>query len=277
MAISKKIRMQHVEYQGKKVAYTFSKKNAAQTIILLHGFCEDSRMWDDWLKLLPDDHNYLRIDLPGFGQSELHDNLTVESLADAVRAVLEGEGIQKCLLTGHSMGGYVSLAFAEKYGGMLTGLCLFHSQAHADTEEKKTARLKSVEFVERNGHILYVRQLIPKLFAYDYSKGYPSEVNRLIFHASKYDPAGIIAALHAMRQRPDRQSVLENIDCPVLFFIGKKDAAVPLENSLEQTHLPNISDIQIYPNVGHMGMFEAPRKTAKAFRSFVKRIGGLED
>lgn len=266
--------MQYTEYQGKKVAFSDSGKNSGQDIVLLHGFSEDSRVWDEWLQLLPEHHRYLCIDLPGFGQSEPHDDLSVESMAGAVHAVLAETGVKKCVLVGHSMGGYVSLAFAEKYGPQLNGLCLFHSQAHADNEEKKAARLKSVEFVERNGHVLYVRQLIPKLFAYDYSKGYPAEVNRLIFHATKYQPEAITAALHAMRQRPDRQGVLEKIKCPVLFFIGKMDEALPHENSLAQTHLPDVADIHIYPNVGHMGMFEAPWKTAKAFRTFLSRIEG---
>lgn len=269
--------MQHIDHQGKSLSYYFSGESSGPVVVLLHGFCEDSRMWDDWLKLLPNSYRYLRIDLPGFGNSELTDHLSIESMADAVHAVLDSEGIGKCVLVGHSMGGYVSLAFAEKHAEMLNGLCMFHSQPFADTAEKKEARLKSVEFIERNGHVVYVRQLIPKLFAYDYSKGYQAEVNRLIFHASKYNPEAIIAALHAMRQRPDRSEVLKNIQCPVQFFIGKLDAAVPFENSLAQSYLPNVADIQINPNVGHMGMFEAPRKTAKAFRSFLKMIEGLKD
>lgn len=268
--------MQHIDFQGKKIAYFSSGEKSEPTVVLLHGFCEDSRMWDEWLPLLSKHYHYLRIDLPGFGQSEVQPELSMDYIADAVNAVLEKEAIEKCLLTGHSMGGYVSLAFAEKYGEKLNGLCLFHSQPHADTEEKKAARLKAVGFVERQGHILYVRQLIPKLFAYDYSKGYPAEVNRLIYFASKYSPAGVIAALHAMRNRPDRRHVLKKIKCPVLFFIGKKDNAISLENSLEQTHLPNLSDIQIYSNVGHMGMFEAARETAKAFRSFLAQFVNFE-
>lgn len=266
--------MQHIEYQWKRLAYFAEGDEKAPAIIFLHGFCEDSRMWDEWLGLLPKSYRYLRIDLPGLGQSEVQSELSMEYIADAVNLVLEKENIEKCVLTGHSMGGYASLAFAEKYGDKLNGLCLFHSQPNADTEAKKADRLKAAKFIERNGHVLYVRQLIPKLFAYDYSKGYPAEVNRLIYFASKYPPEGITAALHAMRRRPDRSHVLKNIKCPVLFFIGKNDGAIPHKNSIAQTHLPDLADIQIYPNVGHMGMFEAPRKTAKAFRSFLSMIEG---
>ena len=149
---------------------------------------------------------------------------------------------------------------------------MFHSQPFADTDKKKENRLRAIDFINQNGHTLFVRQLIPKLFAYDYSKGYQSEVNRLIFHATKYQSSSIIASLHAMRQRPDRSGVLKNIKCPVQFIIGKQDKAIPFDVSMKQTYLPDTSDIQVYADVGHMGMFNSPRKTAKAFREFVKRL-----
>ncbi len=264
--------MNKTKFQNKNIAYFTSGGETGIPIVFLHGFCEDSRMWEDWLEKLPSSRNYLCIDLPGFGQSELGGEMSMESLADAVAAVLEEKKIDKCILVGHSMGGYVSLAFAEKHGAKLAGLCLFHSQPFADTEEKKANRLKSIDFIKKNGHILYVRQLIPKLFAYDYSKGYQMEVNKLIYYATQYQEDAIIAALNAMHQRPDRSDVLNKIKCPVQFIIGRKDTAIPYDISLAQTHLPDIADIQIYSDVGHMGMFKSPRKTAKAFRGFLKIV-----
>ena len=260
-------------FQGKNIAaFQTGEGNGKNPIVLLHGFCEDSRMWDEWLPLLPSHYSYICIDLPGFGQSELLEKTTVDNMAEAVAAVLEKLKINKCNLVGHSMGGYVACAFAEKHGDQLTSLCMFHSHPFADSEEKKDGRLKAVEFIYKNGHILFVRQLIPKLFAYDYSKGYQAEVNRLIYHATQYQPESIIASLHAMRQRPDRSEVLKNVKCPVQFFIGKMDAAVPYDLSLAQTHLPDTADIQIYDDVGHMGMFKTPRRTAKAFKKFLKLV-----
>ena len=146
---------------------------------------------------------------------------------------------------------------------------MFHSQPFADTPAKKKGRLKAIDFIERNGQVVFVRQLIPKLFAYDYSKGYQAEVNRMIFYASKYEQGAIIDSLHAMRQRPDRSEVLKKIKCPIQFFIGKEDVVIPYEVSLAQINLPGIADIQIYNDVGHMGMFKSPRKTAKAFKKFL--------
>ncbi|HFA51772.1 MAG TPA: alpha/beta hydrolase [Bacteroidetes bacterium] len=266
--------MKKINYLGKEIAYYESEEGEGLPIVLLHGFCEDSRMWDEWLPKLPSYRTYLLVDLPGFGDSEMLEETSMENMAGAVAAVLEECGIKKCVLVGHSMGGYVGLEFAKKYSEKLAGLCLFHSHPFADAEEKKEARLKAVDFINKNGHILYVRQMIPKLFAYDYSKGYQSEVNRLIYFASKYKPEAIIAALRAMRLRPDNSEVLKNIKCPVQFIIGKDDSAIPYELSMAQAHLPNIADIQILPNVGHMGMFKEPRKTAKKFKEFLKLVIG---
>lgn len=261
-----------VNFEDASIAAYRSGEEERIPVVLLHGFCEDSRMWDEWLPLLSSYHIYLRIDLPGFGASDEIADLSIERMADAVAAVLKKEKIKKCVLVGHSMGGYVACAFAKKYGEYLAGLCMFHSHPFADSEDRKANRLKSIKFIEQNGHILYVRQLIPKLFAYDYSKGYQAEVNRMIYFAAQYKQSAIIAALHAMRNRPDHAETLKAIQCPVLFFIGKEDVAVPYALSLEQTHLPDRSDIRIYEEVGHMGMFKSPRKTAKAFKEFMRMI-----
>ncbi|MEO1263686.1 MAG: alpha/beta hydrolase [Bacteroidota bacterium] len=261
-------------FRGKTITSYSDGEKSDTPVVLLHGFCEDSRMWDEWLPLLPSYRSYLRIDLPGFGNSAMLDQTSISGMAEAVATVLENRNIKKCVLVGHSMGGYVACAFAKNHGQMLKGLCMFHSHPFADSEEKKAGRLKAIDFIEKNGHVLFVRQLIPKLFAYDYSKGYQAEVNRMIYYASKYAPEAIIASLHAMRDRPDLSGVLKEIHCPVQFFIGQQDAAIPYETSLRQTHLPAQADLQIYEDVGHMGMFKSPRKTAKAFRKFLSMLNG---
>ncbi|MFQ5447790.1 MAG: alpha/beta fold hydrolase, partial [Saprospiraceae bacterium] len=258
-----------------KIAFCTVGEGEELPLVLVHGFCEDSRMWEEWQEFIPN-RRFISIDLPGFGCSGLVENLTISLMGEAIKAVLGHLAIEKCILAGHSMGGYASLAFAEKYASRLSGLCLFHSHPFADSEEKKQGRLKAIDFIKKNGHILFVRRLIPTLFAYDFSKGYQVEVNRLIHNATYYSSEAIIAALQAMRLRPDRSEVLRCIPCPVLFLIGKLDVAIPLEISLEQTYLPAVADIRILNTTGHMGMFEAPRETAKAMREFLNSAAVLE-
>lgn len=264
--------MEHIIFEGKQIAFLDNQQESeALPVVLLHGFLEDSRLWNEWLTLLPA-RRYIRIDLPGAGSSELVENLTIERMAATVAAVVEQLGLKKFILTGHSMGGYVAIAYAEKWGDKLAGLCLFHSHPFADTEEKKEARQKSIDFIHKNGHVIYVRQTIPQLFVYDYSKGYQSEVNALIHNAVQFKPEGIIAALNCMRNRRDRSEVLRQIQCPVLMLIGKHDTAVPMELSMAMAPLPNRGIVHVFPTVGHMGMFSASRETAKAFREFLAEL-----
>lgn len=254
------------------MAYTLSGEGEQTPVVLVHGFLEDSRLWDDWLALLPNNRAYLRLDLPGFHESELHENLSIESMAEALNAVVEQVGFKRFILVGHSMGGYVSLAFAEKYSQKIAGLCMFHSHPFADTEEKQAARQKAIDFINKNGHILYVRQAIPQLFIYDFSKGYQMEVNRLIHNATYFKPEAIIAALHAMRMRPDRTAVLKYATYPVLFLIGQHDSTMTLDQSMAQTTLPDLAAVHVFPTVGHMGMFSASRETSKAFREWLSAV-----
>lgn len=265
--------MQHISVNGKQVAFHLSGTESASPVVLLHGFCADSSLWQDWTPLVPS-HQFVCIDLPGFGQSGLHEGLSIESMADSVIAVADHLGISKFHLAGHSMGGYVSLALAEKHPQRLSSLCMFHSHAFADPEDTKAGRLKYIRFIKEHGHILYVRQMIPNLFNYDYARGYPMDVNKLIYHATHYAPEAIVAALEAMRARPDRSEVLKNAACPVLFIIGSHDPAIPLVMSYAQAYLPNVADIQLFSAIGHMGMFEDSRGTAKAYRNFLSRFKG---
>jgi pimeloyl-ACP methyl ester carboxylesterase len=168
------------------------------------------------------------------------------------------------------MGGYVSLAFAERFPERLIGLGMFHSQAMADSDEKKINRQKSIDFIRRQGSALYVKQTIPGLFAPNFINSNTFLIEKLSFRASQYAPEGIVAALAAMKNRPDRSDVLAQLHCPVLFIIGKLDGAIPWENSMAQTHLPGRADIHILDKVGHMGMFEAVKQTQSIVRQFVQ-------
>ena len=246
----------------------YYKRGKGKALVFLHGFGEDSSMWDEFTQAFSK-NKIIRIDLLGFGKSEPVENVSIEYMADAVKAVLDELKIKSCILIGHSMGGYVSLAFAKKYESMLKGLGLFHSHPFADTEEKKDNRLKSIKFLEKNGHIHFVKQLVPKFFAPSFRSSNGFLINQMIHRASQYTTSGFIQATHAMINRHDQSDVLKNIQCPVLFIVGKKDELVPLQYSLDQTALPNVADILVLEDVGHAGMFEAKKECRKQIRNFI--------
>jgi len=257
--------MPTLNFKGRKINYLSQGKG--QPIVFLHGFCEDSSVWDNFISEF-NSNKIIRIDLIGFGSSEPVENPSVEYAADSVKAVLDHLEIQQVILIGHSMGGYVSLAFAKKHESYLNGLGIFHSHPFADSEEKKKNRAKSIDFIKRNSHFHYIKQLFPNLFPPKFLSSNNFLVNKMIHRASTFPMEGIIGGLEMMINRSDQTAVLKAIKCPVLFIIGLEDQVVPLEQCLEQTALPDVADIQILNDVGHMGMFEATKRIQKIIRVF---------
>ncbi|MFK7932960.1 MAG: alpha/beta fold hydrolase [Saprospiraceae bacterium] len=261
--------MDFIKFKNKKIAYQTSGSRQGVPIILVHGFCEDSRVWNEFKPDLEEEHPVVCIDLPGFGASEVVDDISIADMAEAVHIVIKTLNLEQFIYIGHSMGGYVGAAFAKKYGEQLLGLVMFHSHPFADSEEKKVARQRVIDFIGRQGHVLYAKQLFPNLFAAGYARSNAFLMEKLTFRAISYPAAGIVNALQAMRNRPDNSSALTTLRCPVLFIIGEEDSVIDMENSIAQTHLPNIADIQVLPKVGHMGMFEARKKCSIIIRQFV--------
>jgi pimeloyl-ACP methyl ester carboxylesterase len=238
-------------------------------LVLIHGFCEDASMWADFIQPFLTDYQVITMDLPGFGQSEVQDTHTILNYAEAVKIVLDTLQIQQCVMIGHSMGGYTTLAFAEKYPNYLSGLGLFHSHPFADTEEKKKNRKKTIQFIQKHGNAPFLGQMIPSLFTQHFAKANKNLVDKMIDDATAYPESGIIGGLEAMINRPSRAAVLENIDVPVLLIIGKEDKAIPYISSLEMSYLAKVTDLQIIENIGHMGMFETKEKTQKIVLDFL--------
>lgn len=259
--------MQFVNFKGKKVAYQVQGKG--QTLVLLHGLCEDGTIWDEFIKNLSD-FRIIRPDLSGFGQSEILPEHSIDLMAESVKALLDELKVTQCVMVGHSMGGYVTMAFAKKYPSVLSGLGLFHSHPFADTEEKRAERLKGIEFVKRNGHIIYVKQLIPKLFAELFATSNEFLINSLIHKATRYPAQTIIGAQEAMLEREDHSDVLKNLSCPALIIIGKQDKTVPYPISLKMLSLATTSEILILPKVAHMGIFTARDRIVKTLKHFME-------
>lgn len=240
-------------------------------IILIHGFAEDGSIWGNQADYLRNNHRLLIPDLPGCGKSApLTGPTSMEELAETIKAILDAENIKICIMIGHSMGGYIALAFAEKYPGRIKALGLFHSTAYPDTEEKSAARRKSIDFIRRNGSAAFIKQSTPNLFAESSRKEHPELISTMIERYADFNPDSLVAYYEAMIRRPDRTSVLENFTGPVLFIIGERDNAVPLEQSLRQAHMPGLSFIHILENAGHAGMLEESASSSRIIDEFTQ-------
>ena len=256
-----------IQYKNKNIHYRIAGRG--KPVVLLHGLPLDGNVWNDIAKELQNNFLLIIPYLPGSGKSEMlqGENISIENYAEAVKAILEEEGILLCTMIGHSMGGYITLAFAKKYPELLSGFGLFHSSAFTDSEEKKQTRLKAIEFIKANGAFAFLKTLIPNLFA---DKNHPY-IKKLVEESKNFNAETLIQYYHAMINRPDRTEILK-ISKPVLFIIGEKDTTIPLQISLQQCHLPLISHVHILQDAAHMGMIEDAEKCSNILLSFLQNI-----
>jgi pimeloyl-ACP methyl ester carboxylesterase len=256
----------HFFYHDKKIFYHIEGKG--KHIVFLHGFLENLHIWDDFSRELSKDFTILTIDLPGHGDSELTgEECSMQMMSEIVAAALYLNNISKCIMIGHSMGGYVTLEFAERYPDMLKGFGLFHSHALADSPEGKENRNRVIEVVKKN-HKNFILQFFPDLFAIENLHKFKNEIDKFVQSAGKMSKEAIISASVAMRDREDKMHVLKSSKVPVLFIFGRKDKKLPVSVALEQAALPYNSEIYILGNVAHMGYIEERNNTLFTIKSF---------
>src|SRR6202790_784201 len=150
-------------------------------VMLVHGFTEDRRIWNPLLAGIENKYNWILPDLPGCGGSAFNRSLSqLKDFSEALKAITDQENIARLVIIGHSMGGYISLAFAEKYPEKMSALGLFHSSSYADTSEKKASREKNIHFIQKQGAALFVEQAIPGLFSESFKAEHPEEIRKLV-------------------------------------------------------------------------------------------------
>ena len=244
--------------------------------ILLHGFAEDGAIWDNQVDALGSTCRLIIPDLPGSGRSAaLSTPISIERLATVVKDLLDDLGIDRCILIGHSMGGYIALAFAALYPERLDAFGLFHSTAYPDSQEKKTTRRKAIDFIRANGSAPFILQSTPNLFSAYTREHRPELIETAIAKYSDFDPGSLIAYYEAMIARPDRTDVLRQFARPVLFIIGQDDTVIPLQQQLEQSWLPSISHLHILKHAGHQAMLEDPEKSNQLLRDFINFVSRI--
>jgi len=255
-----------INYNGKKLAYRV--EGSGPVALLVHGFGEAGFIWN---KLLPHLTNccFIIPDLPGSVASQMLDEVSMESLAESLHAILKEEGVEQCVVIGHSMGGYITLAFADLFPQMLRGFGLFHSSAFADTEEKIATRRKGIKFMEENGAFPFLKTAVPNLYAPATKGENAALIEEHLSQLQHMQAPPLINYYQAMINRKDRTHLLKTTSLPVLFIIGKWDSAVPMEDGLKQCHLPQLSYIELLQNSGHTGMVEETGPSSRIINQFL--------
>lgn len=253
-------------YKGANIYYETYGKGA--TIVLLHGFLENSYMWKEIIPVLSKRNKVISIDLLGHGNSDCLGYVhSMELFAETVEAVLKQLKIRKCFLIGHSLGGYITLAFADKNPQKVKGLCLMNSTSNEDSEERKDIRTRANKMAQTN--LKNIIQLsISNLFYQENVSKFTSEIDFLKQEALKTSLQGYLAAQEGMKIRPNRNHVLTNAGFKKLLIIGEKDPVIDVNISLDEAKKTN-TDFVILDG-GHMSYVENVKELLIALKIFLK-------
>ncbi|MCL6293757.1 alpha/beta fold hydrolase [Jejuia spongiicola] len=201
----------------------YKDEGKGQAIVLLHGFLENSKMWDAFIPQLTQKNRVVCIDLLGHGQTDCLGYIhSMELMANAVEAILNHLKIKQSIFIGHSMGAYVALAFAEKKPEAVAGLCLMNSTAKEDSKERKKNRDRAILAVKQN-HKTFIRLAINNLFSPKNRTALVEDIKQITNEALQTPLQGIVAALEGMKIRPNREIILSSKKFKVMMIISKKD------------------------------------------------------
>lgn len=260
--------MNQISYKNTKISYSDTGKGNA--VVLLHGFLENQTMWQDLVPELSKKYRIITIDLLGHGETECLGYVhSMEDNANAVQAVLSKLRIRKAIFVGHSMGGYVALAFAELYPSSVKGLVLQNSTSKADSEERKANRDRAIKAVKKD-FIGFVRLSIANLFNPNNRERLANEIGKVKLEALKTPLQGVVASLEGMKIRKDREVLLHLTSFPKMLILGKKDPVLNYAESLEQIEDTAVK-LFTFPD-GHMSYIENKDELKKVLLDFFKGI-----
>jgi pimeloyl-ACP methyl ester carboxylesterase len=258
------------QIQFKNTSISYSDTGKGTTIVLLHGFLENQSMWDNYIATFSKKNRVVTIDLLGHGATECLGYLhTMEDNADAVHAVLSELRIRKVILVGHSMGGYVALAFAELCPEYVKGLVLLNSTATADSEERKVNRDRAIRAVKQS-FVNFISLSISNLFSEGNRERLATEIEIVKNKALKTPLQGVVASLEGMKIRNDREVLLHLTTFPKLLVLGEKDPVLPHNETKQQVENTEV-ELVVFPD-GHMSHIENKEELTAVLLQFFKKI-----
>jgi pimeloyl-ACP methyl ester carboxylesterase len=232
--------------------------------VLLHGFLESTTMWNDVVTDFAESHTILTIDLPGHGNSGfIAESHSMELMAKVVVETLKHLQINSCTLIGHSMGGYVCLAFIEKYSDRVEKVILLNSIPSEDTEARKLHRERTLKIIDKNKEA-FVQMAISNLFTENSRKKYGKEIDELKKEALKMTLENLKAAIIGMGTRKNRVDVLKNFQKPKFMISGIEDPIMPIQQAEILSEKTNTILYKI--DEGHMSWLENGEKLTKLLR-----------
>lgn len=255
----------------KKANVSFSDQGKGRVVVLLHGFLGSKEIWEKNIPALTKNFRVIAIDLPGHGETDCIGYVhSMDLMAKCVKKVMDHLRLKKYVIIGHSMGGYAALAFAELFPDNIVGLCLCHSTAIADSEEKKKDRTRAIKLVKADKRV-YTKNTIKNLFATQNLKYLKEEIAFATKIAQGTSKRGAVAALEGMKDRPNRDIILGMVNYPAMMIIGEHDNILPYQSLLEQSESIRNKTVVLLEHDGHFGFLESPLVVNKALKKFINK------
>ena len=256
---------------GESALHVCDSEAGEKVVVLLHGYLENMLVWEEFVTLLYKDLRVVTLDIPGHGISEVKGEVhTMDFLADTVAAALEKLGIKSATIVGHSMGGYVALAFAERHPDMTDAIVLLHSTPYADSDEKKKNRQREISLIKSGKKELLAHTAPEAGFAVENRNRFRTEIEDLQQTVYLTEDAGIVALLNGMIERKPQSEMLHALGKPILFVLGRKDGYIVPEIAEKMVAEHPEAKVVWLENSGHMGFIEEAKSCASALLDFVK-------
>ena len=251
-------------------------------LVALHAFPVDHRMWLDVTDLLPGERTVLAPDLPGFGTSPSGPDVaaalgadtavpSLDVMGDGVAATLRAAGIERAVIAGFSMGGYVALSILERHPDLVAGLGLLDTKATADPDDARAWRLDIARRVRAEQRVEAIYGMRTSVLGATNRVARPDLVERMAEWISDQGPSAVAWAQEAMAARPDRTSLLAGYAKPSLVVVGEEDELSPVDVARGMFYALADSDLVIVPRAGHMTSIESPQPVASGLSRLLRR------
>ena len=260
-------------YQSEEGRISYNDTGSGFPVVLLHGYLETALIWESFASRLSEKFRVITPDLPGHGGSSPFGSVhTMELMASVVKDLLHHLGVQRSFIAGHSMGGYVTLAFADQYPDLLSGFCLFHSQPFPDAPMAIEKRMREIALVKEGKKEIFIRENIARMYASASADKFRDMIDRSATIAAGISDEGLIAVLNGMMARPSRLETMENGRVPCLWILGAGDNYIRCGQMRERVKLPSNAELLILENSGHMGFIEEEDAALAALTGFAGRL-----
>lgn len=260
--------------KNSSTSIVYRKLGHGPVVVLLHGFPADGTLWEQVYNNLPG-FTIIVPELADRGDSVVATaEVTIAGLADMVYSILQEERVDQVVIVGHSMGGYVAAAFAEKYPAVVKGVSMVHSTTTADDEEKKASRKKVIAIIEKGGREAFIGQMVPGLFSDTFKSAHPDKVALQTSKSSQLQASTLIGFYTAMMKRKATSAILENALFPMQWILGIEDTVLPAAKVMKECSVAPINFVNLYKNCGHMSMVEEPEKLVADLGGFLNYCYG---